>query len=72
MKKFLILLMILVCCNEKSHKEIDRGHIEAMAKDFMKNTVVPKMQDPKPYEIDSAEVVVKTVADQINDYRFVY
>ena len=64
--------MILVSCSDKSSKEIDRGHIEAMAKDFMKNTVIPKMQDPKPYEIDSAKVVVKTVADQINDYRFVY
>ncbi len=72
MKKFLILLTVLVSCNNKSHQEIDRGHVEALAKDFMKNTVIPKMQDPKPYEIDGAKVVVKTVADQINDYRFVY
>ncbi|MEO6637364.1 MAG: hypothetical protein ABIN25_03740 [Ginsengibacter sp.] len=72
MRNFLILLILLVSCNNKSQKEIDRGHIEAMAKDFMKNTVIPKMQDPKPYEIDSANVVVKTEADQINDYRFVY
>ncbi len=63
---------MFISCNNKSEKEIDRGHIETMAKDFMKNTVIPKMQDPKPYQIDSAKVVVKTVADQINDYRFVY
>lgn len=72
MKKFLILMVMFASCNDKSPKEMDGVHIEAMAKDFMKNTVIPKMQDPKPYEIDSAKVIVKTVADQINDYRFVY
>lgn len=30
------------------------------------------MKDPKPYEIVNSKVVIKTVADNINDYRFVY
>lgn len=38
----------------------------------MKTSVIPKMKDPKPYEIVNSKVVVKTVADNIADYRFVY
>lgn len=72
MKKFLIPFMILCSCHNKNSAGIDNNHVESLAKDFMTTTVIPKMQDPKPYEIDSAKVVTKTVADQINDYRFVY
>lgn len=65
--------MIICSCNSKSSgNEIDNGYVENLAKDFMKNTVIPKMQEPKPYEIVGAKVVVKRVADHINDYRFVY
>ncbi len=59
-------------CQNANTTRIDKRHVEELAKDFMKTTVIPKMPDPKPYEIDSAKVVVKTVADQINDYRFVF
>ena len=73
MKKLLIIYMIICSCNNKSSSsEIDNGYVENLAKDFMKNTVIPKMQEPKPYEIVSAKVVVKRVAEHINDYRFVY
>lgn len=72
MKKIVILLLILSSCAGKKTPAIDRSHVEQLAKDFMKTTVVPKMSDPKPYEIDSAKVVIKRVADQIEDYRFVY
>ncbi len=71
MKRFLIAGIIIFSCNSKSTK-IDNDHIKTLAKDFMKNTVIPKMKDPKPYEITDAKVVVKTAADRINDYRFVY
>lgn len=64
--------MMLCSCNYKSNKEFDNSHIENLAKDFMKTTVIPKMSDPKPYEITDAKVIVKRVADHINDYRFVY
>lgn len=72
MKRLLIAFTILCSCNNKSDPQIDNRHVEELAKDFMKTTVIPKMSDPKPYEVDSAKVVIKTVADQINDYRFVY
>jgi hypothetical protein len=51
---------------------MDTAHIENLAKDFMKTTVIPKMKDPKPYEVVEAKTVVKTVADVINDYKFIY
>ena len=72
MKKLLILFIMFSSCQNKKHVRIDNSHVEKLAKDFMRSTVIPKMPDPKPYEIDSAKVVIKTVADQINDYRFVY
>ena len=72
MKKLLISFMILYSCNARSNGEIDNGHVENLAREFMKTTVIPKMKDPKPYEIVDAKVVIKRVADHINDYRFVY
>jgi len=73
MKKLLIAFIVISSsCNYKSHGKIDNAHIEALAKDFMKTSVIPKMKDPKPYEIVDAKVVEKTVADQINDYKFTY
>ena len=51
MKKLLIIYMIICSCNNKSKSsEIDNGYVENLAKDFMKNNVIPKMQEPKPYE----------------------
>jgi hypothetical protein len=74
MKKLLIIIIytMLCSCKSKNSNEIDNGHVEKLAKDFMKTSVIPKMKDPKPYEIVDAKVVVKRVADHINDYKFVY
>jgi hypothetical protein len=72
MKKLLFLLLIITSCNNNSDRKIDKPHIEKLAKEFMKTTVIPKMKDPKPYQIMDAKVVVKTVADEINDYKFIY
>lgn len=72
MKKLLIAFIFISSCSNKSNHNIDYAHIEDLAKDFMKTTVIPKMKDPKPYEIVDAKVVEKTVADKINDYRFTY
>lgn len=72
MKKFLIVLIIFCSCDNKYSNRIERKHVEKLAENFMKNTVIPKMNDPKPYEIVDTKMVTKTVADNINDYRFVY
>ena len=72
MKKLLIVFIIISSCNNKSSNKIDSKHIENLAEDFMRTSVIPKMKDPKPYQIVNAKVVIKTVADNINDYRFVY
>jgi hypothetical protein len=72
MKKLLVFIFIISSCSDKSNYKIDNKHIESLAEDFMRNTVIPKMKDPKPYEIVGAKVVTKTVADKINDYRFTY
>ncbi|MDQ6845913.1 MAG: hypothetical protein M3Z92_16470 [Bacteroidota bacterium] len=72
MKKLLAVLIILSSCSNQKRPAIDHSHVEEMAKDFMKNNVIPKMKDPKPYEVVSAKLVIKTAADNINDYRFVY
>jgi len=71
MKKLLIVI-IISSCNNSTTSKIDNKHIENLAENFMKTSVIPKMKDPKPYEILSSKVVVKTVADNISDYRFVY
>jgi len=72
MKKLFFLLLIFVASCNNSDTKIDQTHIENLAKDFMKNTVIPQMKEPRPYEVEGAKVVVKRVADVINDYRFVY
>jgi len=72
MKKLLFLLLVISSCNNDSERKIDNAHIENLAKNFMKTTVIPKMKDPKPYEVVEAKTVVKTVADVINDYKFIY
>lgn len=72
MKKLLIGIVIFSSCSNLYNNKIERKHIESMAKDFMKNVVIPKMNDPKPFEITDAKMVTKTVADEINDYRFTY
>jgi len=71
MKKILFLLIVFVSCNNHTQK-LDKSHIEEMAKEFTKNTVIPKMKEPKPYEVEDAQVVVKRAADVINDYQFTY
>lgn len=72
MKKLLFLLLIITSCSNNGQREIDNAHIENLAKDFMRTTVIPKMKEPKPYEIVDAKTVVKTVADVISDYKFIY
>ncbi len=72
MKKLAVLIFIICACNYKDENKIDNKHVEELAVDFMKTDVIPKMKDPKPYEIEGAQVVKKTVADQISDYRFTY
>lgn len=72
MKKILFICVILYSCNNNNGNNIDNNHIEALAKDFMKNTVIPQMKDPKPYEIVDTKVVIKRKGDEINDYQFVY
>ena len=67
MKKLSVFLFIISSCNYKSENKIDNKHVEELAVDFMKTNVIPKMKDPKPYEIEGAQVVEKTVADKIND-----
>ena len=64
--------MVLWSCNNNSNSKIEPEHIENLAKGFMQTDVIPKMKDPKPYEVTGAQVVEKTVADMINDYRFTY
>jgi hypothetical protein len=72
MKKLLMICILFSSCSAKSTNKIDQAHVENLAKEFMKNTVLPQMKDPKPYEITDAKVVIKRVSDRINDYRFVY
>lgn len=72
MKRLFFFLIILSSCNNESSSKIDNAHIEKLAKDFMKTTVIPQMKEPRPYEVDDAKVVVKTVADVISDYQFIY
>ncbi len=72
MKNLLIGFMLLSSCKDASPDQLDKDHIENMAKDFMRATVIPSMKDPKPYEVVDAKVVVKRASDNINDYRFVY
>ncbi len=72
MKKLLIVFIIISSCNNNGSNKIEPEHVESLAKDFMKTHVIPKMKDPKPYEITDAKVIAKTVFDEINDYKFTY
>ncbi len=72
MKKLFFILIILSSCKDKSNERVDNAHVEEMAVDFMKTKVIPKMKDPKPYEVEGAKVIVKRAADNINDYKFTY
>ena len=72
MKTLLMAFIIISSCSNTNSSKIENKHIENLAENFMRTTVIPKMKDPKPYEIMSSKVVIKTVADNINDYRFVY
>ncbi|MEO8413759.1 MAG: hypothetical protein ABI472_08875 [Ginsengibacter sp.] len=72
MKKLVIVCIIISSCNNNGSHKIDKQHVESLAINFMETTVIPGMKDPKPFEIAGAKVVVKTAADNIDDYRFTY
>ena len=72
MKKLTLLFFVICACNYKSANKIDNKHVEELAVDFMKTNVIPKMKDPKPYEVLGSKVIIKTVGDKINDYRYTY
>ena len=72
MKRLVFICIIISSCSNNSGNKIETKHVESLAMDFMKTNVIPQMKDPKPYEIVGAKVVTKTVADNINDYRFTY
>ena len=72
MKKWVVFFFVICACNYKSENKIDGKHVEKLAMDFMKTNVIPAMKEPRPYEIEGAQVVKKTVADQISEYRFTY
>ena len=72
MRKLKFIGIIISSCAGSSKREIDQDHVAALAKDFMQTTVIPKMKDPKPYEIVEGKVVIKRAADVISDYKFIY
>lgn len=72
MKKLLIALIIFSSCSDGNNSKIDNDHIEKLAKDFMETTVIPKMKDPKPFEVSGSKVIIRRVGDEINDYRYQY
>lgn len=72
MKKLLIALLIFSACNDRSDLKIDNDHVEKLAKDFMENTVIPTMKDPKPFEVSGSKVIIRRVGDKISDYRYQY
>lgn len=72
MKRLVFICIIISSCSNNSGNKIEPKHVEKLAMDFMKTTVIPQMKEPKPYDIVGAEVVTKTAADNINDYRFTY
>jgi len=72
MKRLVFICIIISSCSNNRGNKIEIKHVESLAMDFMKTNVIPQMKDPKPYEIVGAKVVTKTVADNINDYRFTY
>lgn len=72
MKKFIFILIIISSCKSKSVEKIDNAHVEKLAENFMRTQVIPKMKDPKPYEVAGAKVIVRRAGDKINDYQFTY
>ena len=72
MKKLLIALLILSSCSSRNDVRIDDNHVEKLAKDFMEKAVIPKMKDPKPFEVSGSKVIIRRVGDEINDYRYQY
>ena len=72
MKKLIFICIIISSCAGSNNQEIDHDHVEALAKNFMQTTVIPKMKDPKPFEIVEGKVVIKRAADVIKDYKFIY
>lgn len=72
MKKIFFILVIISSCKNRSNERIDNAHVEKMAEDFMETNVIPKMKDPKPYEVAGAKVIVRRAADNISDYQFTY
>lgn len=72
MKKIFFILIIISSCKYKSTEKIDNAHVEKLAEDFMKTKVIPKMKDPKPYEVTGAKVIVRHASDDISDYKFTY
>lgn len=72
MKKIFFILIIISSCKNRSNERIDNAHVEKMAEEFMKTNVIPKMKDPKPYEVAGAKVIFRRAADNINDYQFTY
>lgn len=72
MKKLIFICILISSCANKNNHEINDEHVEALAKEFMRTTVIPKMKDPKPYEIVEGKVVIKRASDVIKDYKFTY
>ena len=70
-EKAFYILRVIVCSCGRNHA-VDNKHIESLADNFMKSKVMPAMPSPKPFAIVSEKVISKTVADNIDDYRFVY
>lgn len=64
--------MIIASCNNSKDNKNESRHIEKLAENFMNTVVIPKMKEPKPYQVVSLKVVIKTVGDNIRDYQFVY
>ena len=72
MKKLLTaIVLITASCNSNSSIN-SVARIKALAKNFMTDSVFPKMKDPGSYEFLGAKVDTFTAEDYINDYKFVY
>lgn len=74
MKKLLTaIVLITASCNSNSNSSINStARIKALAKNFMTDSVFPKMKDPGSYAFLGAKIDTFTAGDYINDYKFVY
>ena len=72
MKKIIIAMLVFSSCTYGNAGRVDKGHVESLAMDFMKNEVIPKMKEPRHYEVSGAKVIVRRASDKIDDYRFSY